>query len=203
MMRIGLLGGSFDPVHIAHLALAQAALDFLTLDEVQLIPAGQPWQKPPLGATPSHRLKMLELATQDSDRITVNPIEIQRTGPTYTIETLKALESGHDYFWILGADQLKNFCTWQRWSEIADRVQLVVAQRPGSTLSTPDELSDWLNAHQRKLVFLPFEPLDISASAIRQRLAQQQSARDLLPEIVEQYIHEHGLYRPSSPKQEY
>jgi len=201
-MRIGLLGGSFDPVHNAHLALAQTALVSLALDEIQLIPAGQPWQKPTLGATSLHRLKMLELATQGNERITVNPIEIQRTGPTYTIDTLKTLEPGHDYFWILGADQLKNFCTWQRWSEIADHVQLAVAQRPGSTLAAPDELSDWLEAHQRKLVFLPFEQLDISASAIRLRLAKQLSARDLLPEVVEQYIHEHGLYRPLTPKQE-
>lgn len=201
-MRIGLLGGSFDPVHRAHLSLAQTALDTLDLDEVQLIPAGQPWQKPPLGAAPLHRLKMLELATKGRENITVNPIEIQRTGPTYTLETLKSLETGHDYYWILGADQLKNFCTWQRWSEIAERVQLVVAQRPGSSLTPPDELDDWLNAHQRTLTYLPFEPLDISASAIRQRLAQQQLASDLLPEVIEQYIHEHGLYRPLTPKQE-
>lgn len=202
-MRIGLLGGSFDPVHIAHLSLAQTALKSLELDQVQLIPAGEPWQRPPLSASPQQRLKMLELAIEDIAGIVVNPIEIYRTGPTYTIETLELLESGHEYFWILGADQLKNFCTWRRWSEIANYVQLTVAQRPGSALTAPPELTHWLESHQRVLVFLPFEPLDISASAIRQRLAHQQSARDLLPEVVEQYIHEHGLYRPLSPKQEY
>jgi len=75
-------------------------------------------------------------------------------------------------------------------------VQLVVAQRPGSIIKPPDALSEWLNTHQRKLLVIPFQPLDISATAIRQRIALQQSARDLLPEVVEQYIHEHGLYRP-------
>lgn len=195
-MRIGLLGGSFDPVHKAHLSLAQAALKDLKLDKVQLIPAGQPWQKPPLGASPKHRLAMLKLATKGLNTLEINTIEIQRTGPTYTIETLEALESSHDYFWILGSDQLANFCTWHRWSDVAERVQLVVAQRPGSIIKPPDALSEWLNTHQRKLLVIPFQPLDISATAIRQRIALQQSARDLLPEVVEQYIHEHGLYRP-------
>ena len=195
-MRIGLLGGSFDPVHKAHLSLAQAALKDLKLDQVQLIPAGQPWQRPPLGASPEHRIAMIKLAIKDLKGLEVNTIEIQRIGPTYTIDTLQALESSHEYFWILGSDQLTNFCTWHRWSDIAERVRLVVAQRSGSTITPPDALSEWLNAHQRKLLVIPFQPLDISATTIRQRIALQQSARDLLPEVVEQYIHEHGLYRP-------
>lgn len=195
-MRVGLLGGSFDPVHHAHLLLAQAALEHLKLDQVQIIPAGQPWQRPALGATPEHRLNMLRLATKGLDKVEINPIEIQRTGPTYTIETLEALETKNKYVWILGTDQLTNFCTWHRWQDIALSVELAVAQRPGSTLTPPLALSQWLKAHKRTLLIIPFEPLDVSATVIRQRLAQQQSARDLLPEVVEQYIHEHGLYRP-------
>lgn len=195
-MRVGLLGGSFDPVHRAHLTLAQAALKALNLDQVQLIPAGEPWQRPPLGASPEHRLNMLSLATKGLNDIEINPIEIQRTGPTYTIETLEALEPKNKYFWILGTDQLANFCTWRRWQDIAQCVELAVAQRPGSPLTAPPALSQWLGAHQRTLLVIPFEPLDVSATAIRQRLAQQKTARDLLPEVVERYIHEHGLYRP-------
>ncbi len=195
-MRIGLLGGSFDPVHIAHLSLAKTALEALSLDQVQLIPAGQPWQRPPLGASPAHRLNMLRLATQDLKSIEINPIEIKRTGPTYTIETIEALEPSHEYVWILGADQLSNFCTWRKWSEIAQRVQLAVAQRPGSNIQAPEALTQFLDTHQRKLIVIPFEPLDISATTVRQRLAHQQSASDLIPEVVERYIHEHGLYRP-------
>lgn len=195
-MRIGLLGGSFDPVHRAHLALAQAALKALKLDRVQLVPAGQPWQRAPLGASAEHRLNMLELATKGLASIEINPIEIHRSGPTYTIETLEALEPNNEYFWILGTDQLANFCTWHRWQDIAQCVELAVAQRPGSSLTPPHALSQWLSTHQRTLLVIPFEPLDVSATAIRQRLAQQQSARDLLPKVVEQYIHEHGLYRP-------
>jgi nicotinate-nucleotide adenylyltransferase len=195
-MRIGLLGGSFDPVHNAHLSLAHTALNALKLDQVQLIPAGQPWQKAPLGASPEHRLEMLKLATRDFIAFEVNPIEIHRIGPTYTIETLQALDPAHEYFWILGADQLANFCTWHRWTEIVERVHLAVAQRPGSTLVAPNALTQWLSTHQRKLLDIPFQPLDISATAIRQRIAHKQSAQDLLPEVIEQYILEHGLYRP-------
>jgi nicotinate-nucleotide adenylyltransferase len=195
-MRIGLLGGSFDPVHKAHLSLAHAALTALKLDQVQLIPAGQPWQRAPLGASPAHRLEMLMLATCGIHAFEVNPIEIHRIGPTYTIETLQTLEPAHEYFWILGADQLTNFCTWHRWMDIVERVHLAVAQRPGSTPVAPDALKQWLSVHQRSLLDIPFQPLDISATAIRQRIAQKQSAQDLLPEVVEQYILEHGLYRP-------
>ena len=195
-MRIGLLGGSFDPVHNAHLSLAHAALNALKLDQVQLIPAGQPWQRAPLGASPEHRLEMLRLATRDTSAFKVNPIEIHRIGPTYTIETLQALDPAHEYFWILGADQLTNFCTWHQWSDIVERVHLAVAQRPSSTIVAPDALKQWLSTHQRKLLEIPFQPLDVSATAIRKRIAQKQSAQDLLPEVVEQYILEHGLYRP-------
>ena len=194
-MRIGLLGGSFDPVHCAHLALASAVREALGLDQVQLIPAGQPWQRLPLGASPSQRLEMVTLAIKGHTGLTANPIETDRSGPTYTLETLNALPQGPDYFWILGADQLSNFCTWRNWSEIAARVQLVVAQRPGSPLTVPQELSQWLTANQRELIELPFHPLDVSANEIRNRITRGESTSDLIPEVVAQYISEHGLYR--------
>jgi len=197
-MRIGLLGGSFDPVHSAHLALAQTALVTLPLDEVQLMPAGQPWQRPPLGASPAHRLAMIQLAVGQTKGLRVNPIEIDRTGPTYTVETLALLPQEHEYFWILGADQLENFCTWREWSTIASKVQLVVAQRPGSTVAAPDALAAWLTQNNRHLVHLPFDPLDVSANEIRQRIARGDSTYDLIPEAVGQYITEHGLYRRHS-----
>ena len=197
-MRIGLLGGSFDPVHSAHLVLASTALSVLKLDQVQLIPAGQPWQRPPLGASPAHRLAMIELAVGQTRGLKVNPLEINRTGPTYTIETLALLPPEHEYFWILGADQLENFCTWREWSAIANKVQLVVAQRPGSKVAPPPALNDWLSQHNRHLVHLPFDPLDVSANEIRQRIARGDSTCDLIPEVVAQYITEHGLYRHHS-----
>ena len=194
-MRIGLLGGSFDPVHRAHLTLARVAYDFLKLDQLQLIPAGQPWQRPTLGATGEQRLQMLALGLGDDPAFSVNAVEIHRIGPTYTIETLESLPAGPEYFWILGADQLVNFCSWQRWQEIVSRVQLVVAQRPGSELIAPPELAAWMDAHHKRLIQLPFEPLNISAKEIRRRISHSESTADFLPEAVGQYITARGLYR--------
>lgn len=194
-MRIGLLGGSFDPVHLAHIALARTALSALSLDQVQLIPAGQPWQRPPLGALPEHRLAMLKLAIGQQDKIVINPVEINRRGPTYTIDTILELPADHEYFWILGADQLQNFCTWRQWSDIAERVQLVVAQRPGSQAHAPTELNAWIQQHQKPLIHLPFEPLQISANEIRKRIAEGQTISQFIPGPVENYISAHGLYR--------
>ena len=194
-MRIGLLGGSFDPVHIAHLALARTALEVLSLDQVQLIPAGQPWQRPPLGALPAHRLAMLKLAVGQEEKLVVNPVEINRGGPTYTIDTIQGLPAGNEYFWILGADQLENFCTWRQWSDIAESVQLVVAQRPGSEAIAPAELTAWMQAHGKLLIHLPFEPLNVSANEIRKRIAKDEPISEFIPELVANYISAHGLYR--------
>ena len=191
--RIGLLGGSFDPIHLAHLALAQAALRELHLTQVQLIPAANPWQRQPLNAAPEHRLRMIELAIDGQAELAVNPIEIDRGGATYTVDTIRALPAGARYVWILGADQLANFCTWQDWQEIAARVDLAVAVRPGTPLAPPDALTKYPS--KRELITLPFTPMAISASDIRARLARGDSTAGLLPPQVAHYIANHGLYR--------
>lgn len=192
--RIGLLGGSFDPVHEAHVALALAAVKALALDEVQLIPAATPWQRDGLKAAPGHRLRMLQLVAAKHTGLVVNPVELERGGDTYTIDTLRALPAGPSYFWLLGADQLANFCTWQSWREITDRVGLAVAVRPGTPLHTPDELADWLSAHGRALQQLPLQPMDVSASDIRAKLAGGHSTAGLLDPDVAAYIATHKLY---------
>ncbi len=194
MKRVGLLGGSFDPVHTAHIALAQAAIQALDLGSVQLIPAANPWQREPLKAAAEHRVRMLELAIEGHPDLAVNRIEVDRGGATYTIDTLRALPPGH-YVWLLGADQLANFCTWRDWQEIATRVDLAVAVRPGTALHAPDQLAGWLAAHGRALQQLPFAPMDVSASGIRERLAQGLSTEHLLDPAVAGYIARHGLYR--------
>ena len=190
------MGGSFDPVHLAHLALARAALNALTLSQVQLIPAANPWQRAPLNATPEHRLRMLELAIADQPGLAANPIEINRGGATYTIDTIHALPSGPRYIWILGADQLANFCTWRDWQAIAASVDLAVAVRPGTPLTPPAALTDWLATQPSRsaLVTLPFTPMAISSSDIRARLASGDSTTGLLPPPVAQYIAAHDLY---------
>jgi len=156
-MRIGLLGGSFDPVHCAHVSLALQAQRELALDQVQLIPAGQPWQRPPLAASPQHRIAMLELAIQEHPGLVVNPVEIKRSGPT--IYSRYAFESDllvMSTYWILGADQLQNFCTWHRWQDIVQLTNLAVVARPGSNLEDPRPTSgapsvNWANTQRYPL----------------------------------------------------
>lgn len=194
MTRIGLLGGSFDPIHLAHVALAQSALLHLNLDEVQLLPAADPWQRAPLTASPQQRVEMIRAAIDGLPGLSINLSEIERGGPTYTADTIDALPSGASYTWIFGADQLANFCTWQRWQDIAHQVDLAVAVRPGVALQTPPALADWLRQVGRRLHELPFAPMPVSASEIRQRLAAGQSVRDMLPDGVARYIARHGLY---------
>ncbi|KRC83020.1 putative nicotinate-nucleotide adenylyltransferase [compost metagenome] len=195
MKRIGLLGGSFDPVHVAHIALAQNALQALALAEVQLIPAANPWQRAALRATAEQRRDMLQLAVAGQAGLVVNPIELERGGATYTIDTLRALPRDARYAWLLGADQLANFCTWRDWQEIAQMADLAVATRPGTALDAPPELAAWLRDQGRELHQLPFAPMPVSASDIRQRLAQGESTDGLLAAPVAAYIAAHHLYR--------
>lgn len=195
MKRIGLLGGSFDPVHVAHIALAQNALQTLGLAEVQLIPAANPWQRAALHATAEQRRDMLQLAIAGHAGLVVNPIEIERGGATYTIDTLRALPQDARYVWLLGTDQLANFCTWRNWQDIASLVDLAVATRPGTALNAPPALAEHLRGQGRELLELPFAPMPVSASQIRQRLAQGESTDGLLATPVAAYIAAHHLYR--------
>lgn len=191
--RIGLLGGSFDPVHRAHIALACAAYQALGLNQVQLIPAAQPWQRSPLQASNEDRLHMLELACRDEPFLSINTLELERHGPTYTIDTLDRLPDTTSYIWILGADQLANFCSWHRWQDILTRVQLAVAHRPGSP-SPPHALTQALEKNGQGLLHIPFEPSDISATTIRQKLAKGEAVDDMLNPLVLDYIRAHNLY---------
>ncbi len=182
-------------MHLAHIALAETARTALDLDDVQLIPAADPWQRAPLAATAAHRLAMLRIATAGHTQLHVNPLEIERGGPTYTIDTLRELPQDADYFWILGADQLENFCSWQYWEEISSLVTLAVAQRPGARLAAPQALVEHLEKLGRQLIELPFEPTAISATLVRQRLASGQPTDGLLDVAVAQYIKQNGLYQ--------
>lgn len=194
-MKTGLLGGSFDPVHLAHIALANTAMQALGLAGVELIPAAQPWQRKPLAADAGHRLAMLELAVDGHPGLRVNPVEIRRGGHTYTIDTLRSLPPHTAYCWILGTDQLHNFCSWRDWREIAQRVELAVAQRPGTPLEPPLELRQHLEQLDRRIAILPFEPLAISSTRIRQRIADGLPTDGLLDVAVAHYIQQNGLYQ--------
>lgn len=192
--RIGLLGGSFNPVHVVHINLALAALKQMHLQEVQLLPAAQPWQKGELEATAQDRVNMLKLAIQNHPGLTLNLMEIKRGGPTYTIDTVRTLPKGPDYYWIMGSDQLRNFCTWNYWDEIVELVNLVVAKRPEYDLTLPPELLKKTAELGRQVHFIEFPEQDVSSTQIRDELHNQHSPSGLLSPAVLNYINQHDLY---------
>ncbi|ETD70407.1 nicotinate-nucleotide adenylyltransferase [Pelistega indica] len=193
--KIGLFGGSFNPFHLAHLRLALTALEELSLDEVQLIPAGQPWQKQPLSVNAEHRLKMLKLAIKDYPKIRINTIELEREGPSYTIDTVSSLPKQHNYYWLMGSDQLNNFATWNDWQSILLYVQLVIVKRPHYDISPPPELLNELKKINKSLIFMNFDEIDLSSTEIRHKINQGEDVSNLIEAKVYQYIKQHGLYR--------
>ncbi|MBK7063313.1 MAG: nicotinate (nicotinamide) nucleotide adenylyltransferase [Rubrivivax sp.] len=190
--RIGIFGGSFDPVHNAHLALARTALAELPLDRVLWIPAGQPWQKSrELGAA-VHREAMLRLAIGGEPRFTLDRREIDRTGPSYTLDTVRELRAEWPdalLFLLIGQDQYAGLHTWDHWQDLLQQVVLAVANRPGS----PPAVNAAVAAHPHQEV--PLAMLDIAATDIRQRVAQGQGIAHLVPPDVARYIEQQGLYR--------
>ncbi len=190
--RIGLFGGSFDPVHNAHLALARQALAELTLGEVRWIPAGRPWQKARTPTAAVHREAMLRLAIAHEPRFVLERCELERAGPSYTIDTVCALQAAQPHarwFLLIGQDQYAGLHTWHRVDELLQRVQLAVALRPGA--AAPDD------ARVRAAPVLPITlaPMPVSASAIRARVAAGQDIAALVPPAVADYIERNRLYQ--------
>ena len=193
--RIGLYGGSFDPVHCAHLLLARTALDALALDELRWIPAGAPWQRLRQPAPAEHRLAMLRLALADpawaDPRCTLDRCELDRKGPSYTLDTvlqLQADEPGQRWFLLIGQDQHARLHTWHRWRELLQRVTLAVAARPGAVVELDPEVR---SAGHR---VLPMQPQAVSATMLRARIAAGEPIDGLVPAAVAGYIDHHRLY---------
>jgi nicotinate-nucleotide adenylyltransferase len=192
--RIGLLGGSFDPVHNAHVALARSAIETLALDELLWIPAGNAWQKSRTLTLAAHRIAMLRLAIADQPRQHIEACETLRSGPSYTIDTVIELqrERAQAQWWLLlGQDQLANLPSWHRWQDLVARVQLAVANRAGAALA----LAPALVAAGVTVAELPLAAMDVSSTGIRERAAAGEGVADLVPAPVARYIETHGLYR--------
>jgi nicotinate-nucleotide adenylyltransferase len=190
LRRIGLFGGSFDPVHNAHLALARQALDQLKLDELRWVPVGQAWQKARAMTPATQREAMLRLAIEGQPRFVLERCELQRAGPSYTLDTLRELQAatpGADWFLLIGQDQYRNLHTWHGVDELLQRVTLAVAQRPGEPAAT--------DARVAPMVVLAMPPMDIAATDIRRRVAEGADISALVPPAVALYIHQQGLYR--------
>ena len=207
--RIGLLGGSFDPPHLAHLALGRLARQALALDELRWLPAGAPWQKAGRQmASAAHRLAMLGLLLADEPDVLIDPRELQREGATYTIETVRELQAEclsadpgpADWFLILGQDQYSHFDTWRDWPELLQRCTLAVAGRASQAPQAPAALA----AVPHRQVTLDLPPQAIAASDIRRRLAAGLPVAALVGERVAGYISQHGLYQqgnlPETPR---
>ncbi len=194
-MRVGILGGTFDPVHIGHLLLAERARAHLALDLVLFIPAGQPWRKSHLEITPAaHRLAMLGAAIAGNDRFGISDIELRREGPTYTADTLQALAAERlddEFYFIIGADALADLPNWHAPERIVQHATLAVAPRDGQPLD-PDALGIAGLSARVELFAMP--RIEISSTEIRDRVRAGASVRYVTPDAVVAYIAEHGLY---------
>ncbi len=209
---IGILGGTFDPVHFGHLRLAEEMAEALGLERVLFIPAGQPPHRAPPGTAALHRLEMVRRAVAGNPRFVVDAREVQRPQPSYTVDTLTALRaelgSGQPLWLLLGSDAFRGLPGWHQWQRLFALANIAVATRPGEASTQADAIPPLLQreAGERRvadaaasgpagsLLDWQMTPLAISATAIRDSLARHRSARYLLPDAVLDYIHEHQLY---------
>jgi nicotinate-nucleotide adenylyltransferase len=218
MRRIGVFGGTFDPVHNGHLGPAALALATFGFDELVFIPAGDPPHKQGEPLTPfSHRFAMLTLATQADDRLLVSDIERRRRGPTYTVDTLRLLREQHRadrLFFLMGSDSFAQITTWRRWEELAELAELVVlhratawgealtAQAPGllrrcAETVTPGAPWSGGGARRPRVYLLDHEPFPVSATELRARVRAGRPIDELVPAPVHRYIVKYHLYRSS------
>ena len=211
---VALLGGSFDPVHHGHVALAALFSTLLTPSELRIIPAGSPWQKERLQASAAQRIAMLKLAFGDAKlEVTIDCQEVARAAPSYTIDTLRCVraELGPDasIVFLMGADQLCQFDSWHNWQQLFDFAHIAVAARPGFALTDaalPGAVAQEIATRQGSLEQLRTTPsgrvflaetlaVDISATQIRAALQRGEQANSLISPLVLDYIQQHNLYK--------
>jgi nicotinate-nucleotide adenylyltransferase len=198
-VKLGILGGTFDPPHLAHLALAEEARTRLGLDRVLFVPAGDPWRKAGQDITPAeHRLAMVRLAVAGKPHFEVCTLEIERKGPSYTADTLAELAARYgpeaELYFLMGEDALHDMPNWKEPERIAALARLIVAPRPDLPEPSPPPESAIPGLAER-LIPLDMPPIDISATALRERARRGLSLRDQVPPAVAEYIEKQGLYR--------
>ncbi len=196
MRRVGVLGGTFDPVHHGHLVAASEVAYRLGLDEVLLVPAGQQWQKTRPDISPAEdRYAMTVIATEPDPRLAASRVDLERAGPTYTVDTLTDLHTSLgaevELVLILGADALAGLHTWHRAKEIPALAHLVGVTRPGHDLRSTDALG----LPPGSVTYVEIPALEVSSSDIRARVADGAPIRYLVPDAVAQYVEDHGLYQ--------
>ena len=198
-MNIGVLGGTFDPIHIGHLILAEEVRASLNLAEILFVPAGQPWLKVDSPISPAeHRVEMVRLAIADKPYFKLSTMEIERAGPTYTVDTIAELKAPlgteDELFFILGWDNLAELPRWRQPSRLIAMCRLVAVPRPGYPLPDLKALEASIPGLSQRVTLMEKPEIDISASAIRGRVVQGLSIHHLVPGPVERYIKEHKLY---------
>jgi nicotinate-nucleotide adenylyltransferase len=200
---LGVFGGTFDPIHNAHLAVAEEAAEALGLERILFVPAGRPPHKPGRAITPGEdRLAMVELAIAGNPRFDVDRLELDRDGPSYTVDTLEALRaarvaagSAPDLTLVLSAEAFLGFVEWREPRRILELARVVVAPRDGYPDAGPDFLAERMPDLAGRATFLDAPRLRISASELRDRAAAGRSLRYLVPDAVAAYIGDHALYR--------
>ncbi|HET7338783.1 MAG TPA: nicotinate-nucleotide adenylyltransferase [Candidatus Dormibacteraeota bacterium] len=196
-MRIGILGGTFDPIHVGHLAAGRVAMDCARLDRVLFIPSATPPHRGPADATAEERLEMARLAIAGEPRFDVSDIEVRRGGKSFTSETVRSLKASHpddELFLILGWDAARLFATWHDPDRVRADASVIVVGRPGTEAPTADDLKAAGLDPLRTVLCLGGTP-DISGSELRESLARGESTGDCLPLAVERYIADRNLYR--------
>ena len=200
-LRLGVMGGTFDPIHHGHLVAASEVQARFALDEVVFVPTGEPWQKAGKQVSQAEdRYLMTTIATASNPRFSVSRVDIERPGPTYTVDTLRDMRQvrpgAMDLFFITGADALSQILTWKGVDELFDLAQFVGVSRPGVPLGE----SDITHLPEDKVTLLEVPALSISSTACRDRVAQGLPIWYLVPDGIVQYIAKRGLYRSRGVK---
>ncbi|AMA44561.1 nicotinate-nucleotide adenylyltransferase [Pseudomonas monteilii] len=208
--RVGILGGTFDPVHIGHLRGALEVAEFMDLDELRLLPNARPPHRDTPQVTANDRLAMVRQAVEGAERLSVDARELSRDKPSYTIDTLESIRAelapNDALFLLLGWDAFCGLPGWHRWEELLQHCHILVLQRPDADVEPPDALRNLLAARSQNdptalpgpaghISFVWQTPLAVSATQIRQLLASGKSVRFLVPDAVLAYIEAHDLYR--------
>ncbi|HEV3472266.1 MAG TPA: nicotinate-nucleotide adenylyltransferase [Actinomycetota bacterium] len=188
--RLGVIGGTFDPIHVGHLVAASEALNAFSLDRVMFVPAGRPWQKS-THADPEDRFMMTTLAAAHHTRFSVSRIELDRKGPTYTVDTLATLKDffNAQTFFIAGADTVAELDTWHDVERLSELTEMIAVTRPGYSLDTNAKAPGWPKIHAMEI-----PGLDVSSTMIRARVAAGKPIDYLVPTDVARYISRLGLY---------
>jgi nicotinate-nucleotide adenylyltransferase len=195
--RLGVMGGTFDPIHHGHLVTAEEARAQFNLDEVLFVPTGRPWMKAHDNVSPAeHRYLMTVIATASNPRFNVSRVEVDREGPTYAVDTLRQLRdeqgAGTELFFITGADAMLEIFQWKDTEEVLAQAHFIAATRPGYDLARFERAAP---TSQPNVSVMPIPALAISSTDIRRRVADDQPIRYLVPEGVLTYIEKSGLYR--------